>query len=426
MDWGDIGSVYWKEVRSLVRDRRTVAYSVLLPLFLYPAILWGTIQSLSYVKALEERRVSEVIVLDRTEDQRLSRYLENQGRLKISRLEEDGAEFPEAALRSTGAHVALVYRLDGLAAPERAAHATVLYDASRDASTRAKDRVLDALKGWRKRELQDVAEAVGEEEDLHGLLDVVEENLATRQEASGFTASMILPFISMVMMVLGALYPALEVTVAERERGTLETTLVTPTSREAIVMGKFLSVVTFTAFAFLMNAASLGFTLYHLSTQLKGEALGWEVSPSTAIVALAVALLLSAILGALIMLLAFFARTFKEGQTYLTPVYLLAMAPGILLTSPDISLGLGLAFVPLVNLLLVFREALRGQPLGLPSLISFAVSLVYAGLALRGASYLLRRESYVTGEGTTSGLASLFGFRRARSADCSPAEMDGE
>lgn len=388
--------VYQKELRILLRDRHTLLYAILLPLVLYPVLLWGTFQAATYVEALEERRTSSVIVSDETPGSRLRGFLSTRPGLRVEPWE--GEEPSRQLLEARGVDAFLAYRLESPPAPRRAARATLRYNLARGSSAKARDRLEEALEEWRKTELAAAALEAGEPGDLTALLRVEERSITSSRERSEFLASLVLPLLSLVMMILGALYPALDSTVGERERGTLETTLVSPTRREAIVLGKYLAVVTLTLGSFALNFLSLGFTLVHLMSQPGAGAFAVELSPRLLGVALPAALLLALLIGAIVMLLAFTARSFREGQSYLTPVYLLAIAPSGLALAPEVQPSLGLALVPFANLVFVFREALAGRPLGTFGLVAFAASLGHAALALGLGLRLLRKESFVAGD----------------------------
>ena len=287
--------------------------------------------------------------------------------------------------------------------------ARILHDGASETSRRARERVEKALEKHRRERLAGAARGVGETEAFLDALHVEESDVSTRQELAKYMASLILPLLMIVMTALGALYPALDSTVGEKERGTLETTLLSPVSRSSIVLGKYLAVVTFSFLSFFLNFLSMMLTLSHLKSQLKLE--GFSIGIGSSLVIVAAAILLAFFLGAIMMALGFLARTFKEGQSYVTPVYLFSVFPVIATSSPDIVLTPLLSVIPVVNISLLFREALQTKldPLGVT--LTFAASAFYALLALAAAARLLRHEAYRTGSGfgPRAALSSLVG-----------------
>jgi hypothetical protein len=74
----------------------------------------------------------------------------------------------------------------------------------------------------------------------------------------------VFPFILVMWSLAGALYPAVDLCAGEKERGTMETSLVSPASREEIVWGKFLTIWVFSAATALLNLLSMGLTAWAL------------------------------------------------------------------------------------------------------------------------------------------------------------------
>jgi sodium transport system permease protein len=118
----------------------------------------------------------------------------------------------------------------------------------------------------------------------------------------------------------------------------------------------------------------------------------------------------------LMMFLGFLARSFKEGQAYVTPVYVLSIIPAVATASPEMTLTPTLSCIPIVNISLLFREALNDRLTAatLPALLlTLAFSAIYVLLALLCAARLLRQESLTLGEGLPlrAALRVAFGLR---------------
>jgi sodium transport system permease protein len=414
----------------LGRDKHTLMASILVPLFLYPALVWGTLQILLYARGLEDRTESRVLVLGGTPGDDLWECLSELPRLRLVTpeevwgpagevvarcLEETGEAPPELKDAFSDARLdALLLALPGRgseagASPEQRAF-KIQFSGVRDASRRGAERLQEGLKDYRRRRLVEEARLLGEGEAFLDVLEVKEENLSTPQELSNFVASLMLPLLMIVILTTGALYPALDATVGERERETLETTLVTPASRLAIVLGKYVAVVAFALLAFVLNSASMLFTFYHLQDQLKFQ--GLQIGFLSSLAIAAGATLLALFLSAVMMLLGLMAKSFKEGQSYLTPVYLLAMGPSFLASSPDVKLTPVLACVPVANVALLFREALRGGETVWQVALVLASSGGYAALALGCASILLRKEEFITGKVSRRAESEALGWAR--------------
>ena len=99
-------------------------------------------------------------------------------------------------------------------------------------------------------------------------------DLATRQEVGGSVWSKIFPFLLVIMSLTGAFYPAVDLCAGEKERGTMETLLISPATRGEIVMGKFLTVMLASVTTAVLNLVSMGLTGIVMAGQ--GAHLGQE------------------------------------------------------------------------------------------------------------------------------------------------------
>ncbi len=79
----------------------------------------------------------------------------------------------------------------------------------------------------------------------------------------------VFPFMLVMWSLAGALYPAVDVCAGEKERGTMETLLITPAGREEIVLGKFLTIWVFSSGTALLNLLSMGIATKLFVSQLQ-------------------------------------------------------------------------------------------------------------------------------------------------------------
>src|SRR5262249_23174241 len=139
----------------------------------------------------------------------------------------------------------------------------------------------------------------------------------------------------------------------EKERGTMETLLISPTSREEIVWGKFLTIWVFSAATALLNLASMGVTAWQFGSQLPREA---TLGSAALFWCVVLVLPLSAFFSALCLSVGAYARSSKEGQYYLMPLFLMTM-PLILLTLvPGVELNPLYSLVPVTGVALLLQR----------------------------------------------------------------------
>jgi sodium transport system permease protein len=202
----------------------------------------------------------------------------------------------------------------------------------------------------------------------------------------------VFPFVLVMWALAGALYPAVDLCAGEKERGTMETLLISPASREEIVWGKFLTIWVFSAFTALLNLASMGLTTWQFSGPL--PATGFR--PSAVFWGVALLLPLSAFFSAVCLSVGAYARSSKEGQYYLMPLFLLTMPLIFLTLAPGVELNAFYSMVPVTGVALLLQKLMAaGTPdreLWLYFLPVLAPMIIYSWLALRWAIEQFQRE----------------------------------
>ena len=264
--------------------------------------------------------------------------------------------------------------------PTRAAGPTIrlLYDEARDESRQAHDRVGGTLGG---------ALPAG----CGPLFALEDASVAPRARVGGYVLSKLLPLVVVVMIMLGAFYPAIDITAGERERGTLETILSAPVSRFDLMTGKVIAVAVLSAVTGLLNMTSMSLTMIqgiHLVGATAPVTIPWTRAASTLIVVLPASFLFAAVMVAI----GAMARSFKEAQTLLTPVYFLCFTPSLIAGLGDWELGGMMALVPGVNVTLLARDLILGKATFGVTLTVVASTLAFGGLALTLAARLYDSE----------------------------------
>jgi sodium transport system permease protein len=206
--------------------------------------------------------------------------------------------------------------------------------------------------------------------------------------------STILPYLLIISAFTGTIYAAFDQVAGEKERGTLETLLVSPVSRMSIVLGKFLAVVTVCLSSCILTIVGLT-----VASASGASFLGYASSSSVhltiaQILAIAAALVPLAILFAgLLLTVSILARNQKEAQTILGPLMSVIIVPAIMSTIINGDVGNELALVPILNAALIIKLALsnRFEPTFIA--IAFVASIGYAAIALVFAASLFQKES---------------------------------
>jgi len=262
-------------------------------------------------------------------------------------------------------------------------------------------RIKTAVTNWEQLLLEKRLKGADLPESLDKPINPDQIDLAQEKQLAANVWSKMFPALLIMMAVTGAFYPAIDLGAGEKERGTMETLLISPASRTEIVTGKFLTVLLFSVCTAFLNLISIGFTGKHMlsiagggATSKFGEAALPPVDSLIWVVVLAVPL--AALFSSLSLGLAMFARSSKEGQYYLTPLLMVTMGLTVMCASPMYEITPFFAVMPVVGPALLLK-ALLLAPADPTPLYGYVVpvlvtSIGYSVLGLWWAIELFRRE----------------------------------
>jgi sodium transport system permease protein len=390
MNWKKVLIVFKKEIIDTLRDKRTLMVMILVPILLYP-MLFATMGQIMTTGAKKLEGQKSVITLNDSIPPQLVRMIRLTDQFEIQ-----DSEDPLEALKSKSIQGFLtLHSADTV-------EYRIYFDGAIDKSRLCSDRLSEVLREYRRK----VQETILIQKKLD--LTVIEpfrirkENIAPPSRMGGMLLGSMLPMLLIVTMMLGAMYPAIDLTAGEKERGTLETILTVPVDRTALLFGKFFT-VTMTAFITgLLNLASM--MLVYISGLVQmgeiGKHLEFGITLPGLLILLVSLIPFALFVSAAILSVCLFARSFKEAQNFVTPVYLLLMFPSFISFMPGVELNRSLALIPVINISLLFREVfLSHYPLELISL-TFLANTVIAILFITTVVKLFNAESVLFGEGS--------------------------
>lgn len=400
--WRQVGVLYTRELRAALRERNIVINSILLPIVLYPFIMWAIFSGIMFVQGQTAGMRSRIHV---------PAWPAGHPELRDSFMADDRLVLvPADLLADDPAALVARARLDAVVVFEPAQGAAaalpdnfvarIIYDASKERSTTARHRIAALIEQHRSAWLGRAAETRGIAPADWQLFTLLERNVASPRQTGAFILGMMLPLFFVIMVAMGSFYPAVDAIAGERERQTWETLLSTAASRLSIVTAKYLYVASLGGLAGILNLGAMILTLGPIFAPMiassGGElhfALPWGALPVLALAAI----LLAGFVAAGMMILASFARTFKEGQAMITPFYLVIMLPVMFLQTPGLSFTPGLACLPVVNVVMLIRSAINGSFPPLPIAITLVISVLLIAASLRLAASMLRFEDVMLG-----------------------------
>ena len=389
-----------KEIIEFVRDWRTIVALVLIPLLLFPLLFIAfPIVMQNEAAELNEKTVHVLIQSNEIETS-LVMEIENQSALittevmpaNLLTLSDSGNDTERLRNMEYDAILRMEQRNDTW-------YYAILHLSTSEQSNEARSRILDVLIQWEENLTSERIESAGL--DVDSTLNpvrwdgsIADADVATKGEQAGMLLSLFIPFVLAIWTASAAVQPSIDMTVGERERGTLESLLSLPLSRSELLLGKWLAVVTITAVGVTLQITGLLFGIAYLASDFIDV-------PSLSVVAILLLALAVAFYGtmviALYLALAMRSKSVKEAGSVLTPITLAMIMP-ILLTQfinlDDVEMfWFG---IPFVNVLLGLRELLLNRIIIEHVLVWTLVSSIVCILTIRYAAKQFNREDIIT------------------------------
>lgn len=397
-----VRTVYLKEIVDTLRDRRTLATMVLVPMVTYPLMLIAASEAALIEREAAKGRTLAVAALHPLPEPVAEALRNDQGIALMTRSSSPAEAVGEAEqARQLIAHegVAVAIGTSSTASTALAGLGTaplrLYFDETESVSRAAVERVEDLLDETGRTLTRARLERLGLDDSTIRPLTHRTISVSTHDEVGGELASRFLPMLILVFIAISCFYPAIELTAGEKERGTLATLLTAPVHAAEIVLGKYLAVVTIGVLAGLLNVTVMTLTVMR-AVAGSGAAKGEQGVPIAALpqptlemlVGLLLAVLLvAAVIGAVMIVAATFARSFRDANNLLTPVLLVVMAPAFLASFPSAELDARWAVVPIAGPVLWMKALLVGKAVGSVAAVvvgaSLAASFLLLGLATR-------------------------------------------
>lgn len=384
-------TVFKKELKDMLRDRKTLVSSIIIPLLIFP-IMFG-LMGKGMEKSTKQVTENLKIALIDNSNSSLSSFIKSQKNINIIKSDNIKEDVMEGNI-----YVGLILpdNLEKDLENEKPVEIKIVYDDSSQSSNMAKG-VLDSLIDAYSKEVVK-ARLSKRDIDLSILnpFNITEEVAAKDKGGFGkFMLSLLLPMMLMIYAMTGPMPAATDLGAGEKERGTLEPLLTTQTGRMNLLFGKLMAI---TVMGLIGTAASLGGLM--IGFKAGGDMFGGDMSfvmPINALIIIGIGLLLLTMtFGALELSISIYARSFKEAQTYLSPLTIIGIAAGYgtyMMEAKNVSSAI--FNVPLVNMVMVIKELINGIYNPLHIGLTFGWLIIYILISVFVARYMFSREEVI-------------------------------
>ncbi len=355
MNFNKVLTIYKKEMLDLLRDKRTVITSIILPIILYPIIMIG----FSSIMSRQELKVKEsqafVYIEDSITDKTSLEIVSAISEIENFYLHEKSSD-PDSLLSSKGIQAIItineIVNKDGYPVY----NVVVSYDKAEDKSQITYRKIKDTLNKLEKEFVTKRLKTIQISESILNAVNVEEDNVASPKKMFGFTLGKLLPYFLIMITVSSGAVVAADLVAGEKERGTLETLLVSAAHRNELVLGKYLTIITFSLATVLLNLFSMYFSMKNVLGQSGLDTSSINIPVSNFALIFIAMLPLITMFAAILLSISTYSRNMKEANTYLSPLMIVAMMMALISTFPGIDLNLGLSLIPVVNISLLFKE----------------------------------------------------------------------
>jgi sodium transport system permease protein len=369
----------------MVRDRRTLISMVLVPIAAMPVLFLFMGRMIS---SAEKRAGEEAVTI----------AVQGSERLPGLRNALVGAGFQlvdKADLKAAVEKKEIAAGVEPIVLPSGVKEVRIYADQTREGSGVAAGKIRTALDLFKENLAKQQLLARGVPADVLSPFTVKRVDLAPAKKMAGMVWGSMLGYVVVLLMFSGGMYPAIDLTAGEKERRTLEVLLSAPAGRDEIILGKILATTSAVAITALLSILSLVVSLRYADFGKASKMLrpGGMPLDTSVLPLVMLALVPTAIMAASIMIaIALFAKSFKEAQSYLTPLIMAVIFPLIAGMLPGIQLTPALAVIPLFNVCQLIKEIFQGDFNRLSFAITMVSNIVYAGIAFFAAVQVFKSE----------------------------------
>ena len=400
MRFRHVFTIWQKELLDTLRDRRSLMMIVFVPLVIMPIFTLGPSYLIRSQEAETQKAVQEIVVQNGADAPEFLKALHAQSGLKL-------VERADAVSAVQDGKLALLVVVPekfeeklGMEESTSLGDLHVEFNPTKTESQTAREKFEAVLDAYRQGIVTKRLAARGISPQIITPFNVKYESLASKAQVGGFVLSFFLPLFLLIWAAIGGSQTAMDVTVGEKERKTLEALLVTPIGRESLVLGKVLAIFTVTVIASMISLVGFVISLKYGGAFLGRGGLGSigltdvgaTFTPQVAAIIFLVCAGVAAMMSALVFTLFSWTRSLREAQTHTSWITFAVMMPGLLVQFREITPSLASLFIPLFNSTLVIKELILGQIQWVHIGVTLASLLVYALVSIWIATRVFQNE----------------------------------
>jgi len=389
-------SIFIKELIDVLRDRRTLMFMVVIPVLITPLLVVGSIKFQEYQNKKSEEKLLKIAFINETNDLTIKGLLSEQKGVEI--IEDINLDSLESAIKTDsiqgGMHIEKDF-LDNISS-NNTGQINIYYKSS-DLMSKSKKRMKAALENYKKIVVADRLNNFKIDEKILEPLNVVDVDMSTAKETIGKAVGGFIPYILVMFIFLGAMYPAIDLGAGEKERGSLETLLSSPATKFEITMGKLLVVSLTGLVSGLVSVLGISSSLFFIDNipeQIQSTIMEL-ISPFMILSVIILMIPIAIFFASMLLSISFYARSFKEAQSLMAPLNMVIIVPLFLSLGPGMEIDHATALMPLINVGLLTKEILAGSVEPIYFIETLSSLLFFAAVGIRFSVYWFDKENTI-------------------------------
>ena len=391
-----IFSIFKKELTDVLRDRRTLFFMIVIPVIVMPLILIGSIKFQEYQSKKSDEKVLNIGLINKTSDSQIRDYLLDQkGVYLVEDIDLDSLELGiknDSLQGGLYIHKNFIYDISANGMGE-----VEVYYKSSDLMSKAKNRIYNALDIYKNEVVSERLSEFNVDKGLLEPLDIINKDMSTKKETIGKAVGGLIPYMLVIFIFLGAMYPAIDLGAGEKERGSLETLLSSPATKFEITVGKLMVVSLAGMVSGLISVVGISAPIYLLGNipdQIKSTVLE-IISPFIIVSVIILMIPIAIFFASMLLSISFYARSFKEAQSLMGPLNIVIIVPLMLTIGPGIEIDHITALIPLINVGLLTKEILAGSAQPIYFIETLSSLLFFAAIGIRFSVYWFNKENTI-------------------------------
>lgn len=357
-----IVSIFKKELIDVLRDRRTLMFMVVIPILITPLLIIGSIKFQEYQNKKSEEKILKIAFINESEDSLTKQLLSDQEGVKI--IEGVQLDSIESYIKSDSLQGVLYLGKGFLKKIKTNSSGDVkIYYKSSDLMSKSKKRMQAALDIYIEKIIAERLKQLNVDGQILDPITITNIDMATAKETLGKAIGGFIPYVLVMFIFLGAMYPAIDLGAGEKERGSLETLLSSPATKFEITMGKLLVVSLTGIVSGLVSVLGISSSLFFIDkipVQMQ-ETILELINPLMIISIIILMIPIAIFFASMLLSISFYARSFKEAQSLMGPLNMVIIVPLFLSLGPGMEMDHATALMPLINVGLLTKEILAGS-----------------------------------------------------------------